>query len=117
MGAEEIAEEQGKTEEEEEDVEEMKIEPNEMLEQEMPREQFEEEDMMEALGEKNLISNDSMMRAVTPTLVSRKRHPTLQHSKTNSWLNETISVVEAEADDVSSAWRLKNKQLDQRAWV
>lgn len=44
-------------------------EPNEMLEQEIPREQFEEEDMVQALGEKNLISNDSMMRAVTPTLI------------------------------------------------
>lgn len=71
-----------------------------MLTKEIP--QYEEE-MVRVLGgyQKNLISNDSMFRAPTPTSIKNevKRGPQqVHHSKTNSWLNETISAVEAEAD-------------------
>lgn len=61
-----------------------------------------EEEMVRYLGghSKNLISNDSMFRSATPSSIRNdpKRPSHIHHSKTNSWLNETISAVEAEAD-------------------
>ncbi len=89
-----------------EEEEDAKTEQSECLGKEMPRSHLDDEEIVRMLEGKhdNLISNDSMFRSATPSSLRKagyehKRAVTPgAHSKTNSWLNETISAVEAEAD-------------------